>query len=158
MDYNFVSLEYQSFSIPIVVVGNKLDLQFNARRVTTEEGKHLAASWNAAFLETSAKDNTVSSSFIQSINHLVTQSFDWQLASFRFMQETECVRWTGKTIKFEVSEHLSGFFLLLKSLGGIDYLGSFFLMFPQSEDCHATEGLVWWLKPFKCIILREEAF
>lgn len=48
------------FSIPIVVVGNKLDLHFNARHVSTEEGRQLAVSWNAAFLETSAKDNTVS--------------------------------------------------------------------------------------------------
>ncbi|MCP9258066.1 GTP-binding protein Rheb [Dirofilaria immitis] len=45
-------------SIPIVVVGNKLDLHFNARHVSTEEGRQLAVTWNAAFLETSAKDNT----------------------------------------------------------------------------------------------------
>ncbi|VDK77345.1 unnamed protein product [Litomosoides sigmodontis] len=45
-------------NIPIVVVGNKLDLHFNARHVSTEEGRQLAVSWNAAFLETSAKDNT----------------------------------------------------------------------------------------------------
>lgn len=42
-----------------MVVGNKLDLHFNARHVSTEEGRQLAISWNAAFLETSAKDNTV---------------------------------------------------------------------------------------------------
>ncbi|VDM96774.1 unnamed protein product [Thelazia callipaeda] len=45
-------------NIPIVVVGNKLDLQFHSRRVSTAEGQQLALSWNAAFLETSAKDNT----------------------------------------------------------------------------------------------------
>ncbi|VDN26102.1 unnamed protein product [Gongylonema pulchrum] len=57
--YDKIMENFGDKNIPIVVVGNKLDLQFSARRVTTEEGKHLAASWNAAFLETSAKDNTV---------------------------------------------------------------------------------------------------
>jgi len=47
------------FRIPIVIVGNKLDLQHSSRAVTTDEGKRLATAWHAAFLETSAKDNTV---------------------------------------------------------------------------------------------------
>uniref|UniRef100_A0A9J2Q6Q0 Uncharacterized protein n=1 Tax=Ascaris lumbricoides TaxID=6252 RepID=A0A9J2Q6Q0_ASCLU len=50
--------EDRSFSAPLVVVGNKVDLQHNSRQVSMEEGQKLAASWNAAFLETSAKDNT----------------------------------------------------------------------------------------------------
>ncbi|XP_011875834.1 PREDICTED: GTP-binding protein Rheb homolog [Vollenhovia emeryi] len=42
--------------VPIVLVGNKTDLYVD-RMVTTDEGKRLATSWNAAFLETSAKQN-----------------------------------------------------------------------------------------------------
>ncbi|CAJ0931204.1 unnamed protein product, partial [Mesorhabditis belari] len=43
--------------IPLVLVGNKSDLQYNSRSVTKEEGQSLAAQWQAHFLETSAKDN-----------------------------------------------------------------------------------------------------
>uniref|UniRef100_A0A915AHN6 Rheb n=1 Tax=Parascaris univalens TaxID=6257 RepID=A0A915AHN6_PARUN len=49
---------YGDKDAPLVVVGNKVDLQHNSRQVSMEEGQKLAASWNAAFLETSAKDNT----------------------------------------------------------------------------------------------------
>jgi Ras family protein len=42
--------------VPTVLVGNKNDLTSD-RAVTAEEGKKLANSWNAAFLETSAKEN-----------------------------------------------------------------------------------------------------
>ncbi|TGZ57542.1 ras homolog enriched in brain [Temnothorax americanus] len=42
--------------VPIVLVGNKTDLYVD-RMVTTDQGKRLANSWNAAFLETSAKQN-----------------------------------------------------------------------------------------------------
>ncbi|XP_002128233.1 GTP-binding protein Rheb [Ciona intestinalis] len=42
--------------IPIVLVGNKTDLHMH-RKVTTDEGQKLAQTWNAIFLETSAKDN-----------------------------------------------------------------------------------------------------
>uniref|UniRef100_A0A914UYE7 Uncharacterized protein n=1 Tax=Plectus sambesii TaxID=2011161 RepID=A0A914UYE7_9BILA len=45
-------------SVPLVLVGNKLDLQHSSRSVSTEEGKKLANAWKAAFIETSAKDNT----------------------------------------------------------------------------------------------------
>ncbi|KAK6052593.1 Ras family protein [Cooperia oncophora] len=45
--------------VPIVVVGNKLDLQHASRMVTKEDGSRLAQKWRAAFIETSAKDNTV---------------------------------------------------------------------------------------------------
>jgi len=44
--------------IPIVIVGNKLDLQHTSRIVRCEEGQKLAEKWKADFLETSAKDNT----------------------------------------------------------------------------------------------------
>lgn len=46
------------FSVPVVLVGNKTDLH-QERAVTTEEGKKLAESWRATFLETSAKQNEV---------------------------------------------------------------------------------------------------
>lgn len=42
--------------VPIVLVGNKTDLYVD-RMITTDQGKRLANSWNAAFLETSAKQN-----------------------------------------------------------------------------------------------------
>lgn len=46
-------------SVPLIIVGNKLDLQYKARMVTTEEGQKCAIEWKADFVETSAKDNTV---------------------------------------------------------------------------------------------------
>lgn len=42
--------------MPIVLVGNKNDLPSQSRQVKQEEGKKLADSWGAAFLEVSAKD------------------------------------------------------------------------------------------------------
>lgn len=50
-----------SFSVPVVLVGNKTDLH-QERAVPTEEGRQLAESWKAKFLETSAKQNEVSAS------------------------------------------------------------------------------------------------
>jgi len=43
-------------NVPIILVGNKSDLQSD-RRVTSDEGKNLAAEMKAVFLETSAKEN-----------------------------------------------------------------------------------------------------
>lgn len=48
------------FRVPIVLVGNKTDLHMD-RMVSTEEGRRLASLWKAEFLETSAKQNEVSS-------------------------------------------------------------------------------------------------
>uniref|UniRef100_A0A8C0QIQ4 GTP-binding protein Rheb n=1 Tax=Canis lupus familiaris TaxID=9615 RepID=A0A8C0QIQ4_CANLF len=45
--------------IPIMLVGNKKDLHME-RVISYEEGKALAESWNAAFLESSAKENQAS--------------------------------------------------------------------------------------------------
>lgn len=53
-------------SVPVVLVGNKTDLH-QERAVSTEEGKKLADSWHATFLETSAKQNEVSPKKIQHI-------------------------------------------------------------------------------------------
>lgn len=47
------------FSAPIILVGNKTDLQME-RKISTEEGKKLAQSWNAQFVEVSAKQLLVS--------------------------------------------------------------------------------------------------
>ena len=43
-------------NVPIVLVGNKSDLQ-NEREVTRDEGEKYAREINAVFLETCAKDN-----------------------------------------------------------------------------------------------------
>ncbi|XP_014662887.1 PREDICTED: GTP-binding protein Rheb homolog isoform X1 [Priapulus caudatus] len=43
-------------NLPVVLVGNKTDLHLE-RRVSTDDGKKLADSWKAMFLETSAKEN-----------------------------------------------------------------------------------------------------
>ncbi|XP_066474225.1 GTPase RhebL1 [Tiliqua scincoides] len=43
--------------MPVVLVGNKADLSLERRQVKTEEGKKLAESWGAVFLESSAKEN-----------------------------------------------------------------------------------------------------
>lgn len=42
--------------VPIVLVGNKTDLHME-RMISSEEGKRLALTWKAAFIETSAKQN-----------------------------------------------------------------------------------------------------
>lgn len=43
-------------NVPIVLVGNKRDLQAE-RKISQEQGKKLADSWKAVFLEASAKNN-----------------------------------------------------------------------------------------------------
>uniref|UniRef100_A0A8K9XIE8 GTP-binding protein Rheb n=1 Tax=Oncorhynchus mykiss TaxID=8022 RepID=A0A8K9XIE8_ONCMY len=43
-------------NFPIMLVGNKNDLHME-RVISCEEGKSLAESWNAAFMESSAKEN-----------------------------------------------------------------------------------------------------
>jgi Ras family protein len=49
----------------VVLVGNKTDLH-QERAVSFEEGKKLAESWRAQFLETSAKQNEVNSNALGS--------------------------------------------------------------------------------------------
>ncbi|KAH7731850.1 GTP-binding protein Rheb [Aphelenchoides avenae] len=44
-------------NIPIVIVGNKVDLQHGGRVVPSTEGLKLAEEWKAEFIETSARDN-----------------------------------------------------------------------------------------------------
>uniref|UniRef100_A0A3P9K0T3 GTP-binding protein Rheb n=1 Tax=Oryzias latipes TaxID=8090 RepID=A0A3P9K0T3_ORYLA len=47
---------YIKYHLPIMLVGNKNDLHME-RVISCEEGKALAESWNAAFMESSAKEN-----------------------------------------------------------------------------------------------------
>lgn len=56
--YNFNTYLYYLFSsVPVILVGNKIDLH-QERTVSVDEGKKLAESWKAAiFIETSAKNN-----------------------------------------------------------------------------------------------------
>ncbi|KAM9302714.1 GTP-binding protein Rheb isoform 2-T3 [Morus bassanus] len=61
IDINGYILVYSVTSIkriPIMLVGNKKDLHME-RVISYEEGKALAESWNAAFLESSAKENQI---------------------------------------------------------------------------------------------------
>jgi len=51
-------LEFGDTNVPLVLVGNKLDLQHSSRMVPYEEGEQLAQQWKCRFIETSAKDNT----------------------------------------------------------------------------------------------------
>jgi len=53
------------YSVPVVLVGNKKDLHMD-RVVTQEEGRKLADSWKAVFLEASAKQNEVTSKKVSS--------------------------------------------------------------------------------------------
>ncbi|XP_017774786.1 PREDICTED: GTP-binding protein Rheb homolog [Nicrophorus vespilloides] len=57
--------------VPIILVGNKTDLHME-RTISMEEGKKLAESWNAAFLETSAKQNAA----VSDIFHLLIKEIE----------------------------------------------------------------------------------
>lgn len=57
--------------VPVVLVGNKTDLH-QERAVSTEEGRKLAESWKAQFLETSAKQNES----VADIFHLLLQQIE----------------------------------------------------------------------------------
>ena len=45
-----------SDKVPIVVVGNKLDLEDESREVSKDEGRELAQNWGVPWMETSAKE------------------------------------------------------------------------------------------------------
>ncbi|WKY00994.1 hypothetical protein Q1695_015194 [Nippostrongylus brasiliensis] len=57
--------------VPIVIVGNKVDLQHASRTVTKEDGSKLAQKWKAAFIETSAKDNTAVQQIFDKMLHQI---------------------------------------------------------------------------------------
>lgn len=56
---HFHVIIFYNFSLPIVLVGNKTDLHME-RMISSDEGRRLADEWKAIFLETSAKQNSVS--------------------------------------------------------------------------------------------------
>lgn len=56
--------------VPVILVGNKSDLERH-RQVTTAEGRALAESWGAPFMETSAKTNShVDEMFVEIVREM----------------------------------------------------------------------------------------
>jgi len=55
-----------SSNVPMIVVGNKIDLE-EQRTITTEQGMSLARSWGVPFIETSAKRNINISATIETL-------------------------------------------------------------------------------------------
>jgi small GTP-binding protein len=63
--------------IPIIVVGNKVDMSATDRAVSTEEGSALAEEFGASFIEVSAKDNyKVKEAFENLVRKIVTKKPD----------------------------------------------------------------------------------
>ena len=63
--------------VPMVIVGNKLDLD-TERVVSQSEGKDLAASYNCPWMETSAKARIrVEDSFFELVHTLATGWASW---------------------------------------------------------------------------------
>ena len=61
-------------SVPILIVGNKLDMAAKSRSVTIAEGRQVAANWSAEFIEVSAKDDTnVTGAFDQILRKVVSR-------------------------------------------------------------------------------------
>jgi len=66
-------VELKSEKVPMVIVGNKTDLE-HQRVISTERGKQLAQSWKCPFLETSAKLNiNVDNAFLE-LTKIISQS------------------------------------------------------------------------------------
>jgi Ras family protein len=74
--------------VPVVLVGNKKDLQMD-RVITQEEGHRLADSWKAVFLEASAKQNEVTSKkCVSDIFH--TMLMEIEKANGNVQEKTGC--------------------------------------------------------------------
>eukprot|EP00123_Amoebidium_parasiticum_P000254 comp10619_c0_seq1/m.5307 comp10619_c0_seq1/g.5307 ORF comp10619_c0_seq1/g.5307 comp10619_c0_seq1/m.5307 type:complete len:187 (-) comp10619_c0_seq1:615-1175(-) len=73
-------------TVPTVLVGNKTDL-FNERRVSTEDGKAVAAEWQCPFIEVSAKSTTKA----VEIFHLLIAETDKPLAGEAPPQQKDCI-------------------------------------------------------------------
>ncbi|NWR40208.1 REBL1 GTPase, partial [Tachuris rubrigastra] len=59
--------------VPVVLVGNKADLALQSWEVRTDEGKKLAESWGAFFLESSAKESQVTQGIFTKIIEEIDQ-------------------------------------------------------------------------------------
>ncbi|XP_071825687.1 GTP-binding protein Rheb homolog [Apostichopus japonicus] len=57
-------------SVPLVLVGNKTDLHLE-RVISTQQGKELADTWNAEFVESSAKQNESVSEIFKAVIRLI---------------------------------------------------------------------------------------
>ncbi|KAK7092387.1 GTP-binding protein Rheb-like isoform X2 [Littorina saxatilis] len=57
--------------VPVILVGNKKDLRME-RVISFEEGKKMADSWKAPFLEASAKENPSVREVFEKIIHVIT--------------------------------------------------------------------------------------
>ena len=64
--YNINNLCFKSNSVPIILVGNKVDLHLE-RCVSYQEGKDLANYMKAQFVEVSAKENMAVNSMFQTL-------------------------------------------------------------------------------------------
>jgi len=71
-------------NMPIVLVGNKMDLH-RERTISQEEGKAVADSWDAVFLEASAKENQS----VQEIFHTVLLQIE--KASGNLTEPSKCI-------------------------------------------------------------------
>ncbi|KAL7674092.1 hypothetical protein ACOME3_000372 [Neoechinorhynchus agilis] len=61
----------QTADVPVVLVGNKCDLDTTERVISRERGESMAASWGCPFLETSAKTNqNVQNVFIELVSEV----------------------------------------------------------------------------------------
>ncbi|KFQ42568.1 GTPase RhebL1, partial [Nestor notabilis] len=65
--YNKLCESWGKTSMPVVLVGNKADLSLQSREVKMDEGKKLAESWGAIFLESSAKESQVTQGIFMKI-------------------------------------------------------------------------------------------
>lgn len=54
----FLFLNYRYEKVPVILVGNKVDLE-SEREVSLSEGRALAEEWGCPFMETSAKSKTM---------------------------------------------------------------------------------------------------
>ena len=76
--------------IPLVIVGNKQDLEGVQRTVKTEEGKGLSDDWNATFFETSAKENINILSVFESAIHEIERKQNPHLLLTPPTQQKDC--------------------------------------------------------------------
>lgn len=74
-------------AVPIMIVGNKCDIQGQARRISEEQGKKLAQSLKGGFVETSAREN---------IN--VAKAFEMMIAEIERSSEPEKPAGGGKCL------------------------------------------------------------